>query len=218
MSELSPAMSHRDAIGHLRRAIVPTATYETGRLVDCDSPAFFGATRGVMCDLDYVSALYCGWDGKDERQIATRAKTIRFLIDVVAFAASNSAYGRYAAHLYDLYRVGTVHLRGPRRLEDPANNPPVMSWALMVERKDSWAPNGVAFDLEHLVPVVASTPPQRVVLPLSIRGLFEDFILACERFALDLETESGTGGRVLLERWNSAAAGLTRPGQSKLTW
>jgi len=93
-----------------------------------------------------------------------------------------------------------------------------MSWALMVERKESWAPNGVSFDLDHLVPVVAPTPPPRLFLPLSIRALFDDFVLACERFALDLEAEDAACGRQLLDRWNSAAAGLARPGQSKLVW
>jgi len=218
MAELTSTMSHDAAAAHLTCAIIPTAKYETGRLVDIDSPAFFGAIRGTMCDLDYVAALHHGWDGRDERQIATRAKSVHFLTNVVAPAAHNQGYGRYAQHLYDLYRVGIVHLRGPKQLENPANTPPVMSWALMVERRDSWAPDGVPFDLEHLLPVVAPTPPARLFLPLSIRALFDDFVVACEQFAQDLETEKRAGGQQLLARWNSAAAGLTRPAKSNLLW
>lgn len=47
-------MSHAAAIAHLREEVIGVARADAGRLVVADRPAFFGAVRGVICDLDYV--------------------------------------------------------------------------------------------------------------------------------------------------------------------
>src|SRR5262249_13185073 len=107
-------MSHGDAMAHLHQEVLGVARFETGRLVTADEPAFFGAVRGVMCDLDYVAALYYGWDGERRDQISTKEKTIRFIREVMASATGNEGYEQWGKHLYLLYRHGVVHLRAPK--------------------------------------------------------------------------------------------------------
>jgi hypothetical protein len=89
-------MTHAHAVNHLRQEVCGTARYETGRLIDPQAPAFFGAVRGVMCDLDYVAALYAGWDGANRRHIATTRKSVRFLREVMAEASGEAGYDTFA--------------------------------------------------------------------------------------------------------------------------
>jgi hypothetical protein len=62
MAQLAQSMSHEQAATHLREEVMNTARRETEPLVTLEPTAFFGAVRGIMCDLDYVAALYCGFD------------------------------------------------------------------------------------------------------------------------------------------------------------
>jgi hypothetical protein len=49
------------------------------------------------------------------------------------------------------------------------------------------------------------------LLPVSIQRLFDDFLSACEPFAVRLEDEELAGGGALLSRWRSAADALAEP-------
>lgn len=116
VAQLTPDMSHREAAAHLPEEVIGTCRRETGRLVDPVEPAFFGAVRGVLSDLEYPAALWAGWDGANRRHIATARKSVRFLREVMAPATSEPAYADLAEHVFQLFRVGTVHLRAPKRL------------------------------------------------------------------------------------------------------
>lgn len=211
-------MSHQAAAKHLRQEVISTAKYETGRLVDPASPAYFGAVRAVMSDVEYVGALFNGWDGKDDKKIATRMTFTRCLADLFAPATRNAQYATYAKHLYELYRCGTVHLRAPKQLRNVANQPEILSWTLMVEREESIDVGGAEIQLRHLSPFRGPGLPDRITLPVSIAALFEDFVFACEHFASALEVEQAGGGIALLRRWESAAIGLCAPTRSSLSW
>ncbi len=68
-SLIAMTMTHAQAAEHLRDEVVDTCRFETGRLVTAKDPALFGAVRAVMSDLDYVAALYHGWNGKRRDKI-----------------------------------------------------------------------------------------------------------------------------------------------------
>jgi len=214
MVELKPGMSHDEAAGHLRNVVVATANHETQPLVT--SGKFFGAVRSIFCELDYLGALFCGWDGKNDLQIATKRKCVTYISDVIAKAAKNPAYSSYGGHLYELFRSGTVHLRAPKELENANSSRPVLSWSLLTRRKEFWPQLGI--DVEHLVPVPSPVSSRLLILPLSLAVLFDDFLAGCEHFAQLLEAEKTASGNALLTAWDSTAAGLTRPGRSTLTW
>jgi hypothetical protein len=214
MVQLKARMSHDEAAGHLRNVVVPTAKHETQPLAT--SAKFFSAVRNIFCDLDYLGALFCGWDGLNDLQIATKKKCVAYLADVIAPAAKNPAYATYGGHLYESVRSGTVHLRAPKELENASNSCQVLSWCLLTQRKEFWQPLGT--HAEHLVTVSSPASPRKLFLPLSITVLFDDFLSGCEHFAQMLEAEKAAGGSTLLANWDSAAVGLTRPGKSSLTW
>ncbi len=145
-----------------------------------------------MCDIDYVAALYVGWDGIDRRKIATGQKTIRFLEEVIADAAERQAYRTYARHLYDMYRVGTVHLREPKIVVkvDESCTTPALTWALMQARRDFVRIGAESYSLSHLEPIVVrkriANFPEATMLPVSIQALFDDFLSGCEVLATRL--------------------------------
>ena len=82
-----------------------------------------------------------------------------------------------------MYRVGTVHLRHPKQLENAAASTPILSWGVMVERTEDfdYPLRGKAFTGTHLQPVKINAT--KILLPVSLKALFEDFIAACEEFA-----------------------------------
>ncbi len=136
MGALKHGMSHEEAADHLRHEVVGTLRHETGPLVR--EAKFFGAVRAIMCDIDYVAALFEGWDGKDPRRIATAGTFRTFVETVFPAATGDQGYEAFAGHLYAMYRVGTVHLRHPKQLENAGASTPVLSWGIMVERTEDF--------------------------------------------------------------------------------
>lgn len=222
MGALKVGMNHEEAAKYLRREIIETLRYETGRLVGPPGPAFFGAVRSILTDLDYVAALYSGALGRrNRRDIGQRGDTVAFLSDVMAAATGDAGYRKYGEHLRDMFRVGTVHLRAPKQLENAACSTPILSWAIMEDRTehDFEYPlgSGKMHSGTHMQPFAVDA--NKTVLPVSITALFEDFIAACEHFAKLLEAEKAAGGHVSLDRWWSVADVLVTPEPApKLRW
>ena len=181
MGALKLGMTHDEAAEHLRQEVVGTLRHETGPLVD--EGKFFGGVRAIMCDIDYVAALFEGWDGQDSRRIATAEKFRTFMESAFPAATGDQGYKAFAGHLYAMYRVGTVHLRHPKQLQNAGAATAVLSWGVMVERRENfdYPAGGQAFTGTHLQPV--KVDPSKTILPVSLKALFEDFIAACEYFA-----------------------------------
>jgi hypothetical protein len=216
MGALKPGMTHAEAAGHLRQEVIGTLRHETGSLVD--EAKFFGAVRAIMCDIDYVAALFAGWDGQDPRRISTTEKFRTFVESVFPAATGDQGYQAFAGHLYAMYRVGTVHLRHPKQLENTMAVTPMLSWGVMVERTEDfdYPAGGKAFSGTHLRPVRVDA--NKTILPVSLKALFEDFIAACEYFARQLEAEEAAGGHALRDKWRQVADALVSPDKTKLLW
>jgi hypothetical protein len=212
-------MTHAEIAAHLRDEISNTAKYETGRLViphDAapvwhSSPAFFGATRAVLSDIDYVAALWHGRNTptEDRRQLATKEKTTRWVREVWARGSGIAGYATFATQLLDLYRHGTVHLRSPKVIRNPVTGDQVV-WALMGGREDGIQTEaGLIESARHLEPVRLDT--HLVALPVSVEALLEDFLKACEWLAREYEAEEAAGGTDMRDRWRTAADLLVTP-------
>lgn len=216
MGALKAGMTHDEAAEHLRQEVIGTLRYETGPLVD--EAKFFGAVRAIVCDIDYVAALFDGWGGYDPRRIATADKFRTFLESVVVRVTGNQGYKQFAGHLYEMYRVGTVHLRHPRQLTNPAASTSVLSWGIMVDRTEDfdYPAGGKAFTGTHLQPVKVDA--SKTILPVSLKVLFEDSIAAFEEFARMLEAENAAVGHALLDKWRTVGDALVAPFVSNRTW
>lgn len=165
--------------------------------------------------LDYVAALHAGWNGKRRDKIASKEKTIRYIREVVSVASDNDDYRRWATHLYDLYRTGLVHLRPPKVLCNESQDPPSLSWFLMLDPITP-APEHLAAPAEHLKLARAQTKHATSYLPVSIRALFDDYLASVEHFAEALQAERRHDGDELLTRWRQTADALCEPDPSRL--
>jgi hypothetical protein len=209
-------MNHNQMIRHLQHEFLLTVKYETGRLAETHRPAFFGVARAILCELDYLAALYCGWDGRDRRRIATPVKFRRFLEQVVTPATRNPGYATLGAHLYEIYRVGTVHLRGPKRLLNPHASTQELSWALLNERSELAKIGARIVRLRHLR--LARIDPGKTLLPVSVQGLYRDLFRTCSRYVQELRAEKRANGTLLRDRWRTTADALVTPETTQLTW
>ncbi len=216
MAPLTQGMTHEAAAEHLRVEVVGTATREITPLLQLEPPGFFGAVRMLMCEVDYVAALYCGFKGNDRRKISTPGKSDRFIDEVISQASGDSNYKRFAKHLYEMYRVGLVHLRAPKIVTRSDASTPVLTWTLMTRRNRKVAYFGHFVLLDHLVPYQINA--DITTLPLSIDAFFDDFVAACEFFAVALEHERDVGGEELLTRWRQTADALSEAEPTNLRW
>jgi hypothetical protein len=214
MSDLKKDMSHDEAAAHLRDVVAATMKYETLPLVK--EAKFFGAMRLLTCEIDYIAALHEGWDGKDPRKISTAAKFRALVENEYSRVTGDQAYKKFGGHLYDMYRVGTVHLRHPKQLTNPSASTKILSWGIMQERIESfdYPKGGTAFTGAHLQPVKVSAT--KSVLPVSLMAIYEDTLAVLEDFAERLTNEKKKGGgKVLLGKWRSTANALVAPVMEK---
>jgi hypothetical protein len=210
--ELSANMGHTEAVQHLR------STFPLHVKHDVDAAAPFGAIRSIFAGIEYVAALYAGWNGKSGGMIATRRKTVEFLKEVLPAATGVEEYSLFAEHLYDLFRSGTVHLYVPRRLHaqhgvlDAVPQLVCVDWRIDDGR--SALPRGRLYSV---------APPARCHRghhrPISLATtLLNDLLAAAGWLASRLEEEAEGGGRTLLDRWRETADGMSRPAKTNLHW
>ena len=129
-----PASELRERAVRERVEVVGVARREITPLLELEPPGFFGAVRMLMCEVDYLAALYFGFNGKDRRKISTPGKSVRFIDEVISQASGEGNYRRFAKHLYEMYRVGLVHLRAPKIVTRADASTPVLTWTLMTRR------------------------------------------------------------------------------------
>jgi len=86
----------------------------------------------------------------------------------------------------------------------------------MYARVDRLGPDRGSVEVEHLRLEVVDG--DLALLPVSVLGIYEDFLAACERFASLLETEAAAGGSELLTRWWQTWNALGSPEDTRLSW
>jgi hypothetical protein len=226
VGELRKSMSHEEIVAHLHHEVADTARFETGRLISVDAGlsdqppgwAFFGAVRAVLCDVDYVGALYCGFQGKDRWRLATSAKAVRYLREVFSSATGNPCYRDYGELIYNIYRHGTVHLRAPKRLRNTSASSELLSWTLLGPRSGEGPGKTTPgrYTFQHLQ--AWRVEPNLTTIPVSVQALYEDFLASVEHFADLIRAEAGQSGVDLRDRWRSVADILSEPEDTNLTW
>src|SRR5207245_2086170 len=100
-----------------------------------DQFAAWAALRSMICDLEFLAALYGGFDGSKDATRMNRYRFVRFIDEIVVPATGTTSYRTYGGHLYDMFRVGMVHLRLPKKLENPKNSTPVLTWSFLKDKE-----------------------------------------------------------------------------------
>lgn len=182
-------------------------------IINIGSPegGFFGVTRSVMSYIDYLGALYGGYNGsvdkRGRRIIANTQKATTFIKDILG--QLYEPYSLYGELMYEMYRHGTVHLYRPHTLKNPKGE--VLEW-LTYKGGDSERKGFLNY--EHKVIFVHHMIPQkfayeRHVFPVAIDLLYEDLLSG-----IDLYFEKIKKNETLTKNYSDVINALLLPEMS----
>ena len=172
---------------------------------------YFSVPRLVLCCVDYLGALYCGFDGKDPNHIATANKAKKFLREVMAKA--DRRYGGRGDLLVEMYRHGTVHLNAPLSLIRSTDNR-IITWQCYKGPRTAATAERI---IVHLHPYEFQAGAD--ILPISINCLYDDLLASIEEYCnLLLLDDNQNGGGELITRFVSAANALVVPKRVSFRW
>jgi len=167
---------------------------------------YFGVTRQILCLVDFLGALYSGYNGevdkKTGRKLISKAKnTINFIQEF--FGEIDPNYKTKGKYLYLMYRHGLVHLYQPKEIE--LKDGKKLSWLAYKGPREGASVHEVQF-VTHMGISQAPNDPNVKYLTLSITSLYYDLIAAIDLYIQKLENDKN-----LQEKWVSTANAISEP-------
>ena len=180
---------------------------------------YFGVPRAVLSYIDYLGALYRGYNGEQDRngvrRIATSRKAEHFITEIMS--QIDPVYGESGRLLYRMYRHGTVHLYRPNAMRRPDRR--IIAWISYKGPREGLVSDGNITDVpaRHCKPIRWSDEEDR--LPVSINCLYDDLLSSIERYygMIEVEINSGQNSR-LQENFSNVVDALMEPDETDLTW
>lgn len=182
-------------------------------IININNPegGYFGVTRSVLSYIDFLGALYCGYDGSVDksgrRKIASTYKATTFIKEVLGQVYE--PYRLYGELMYEMYRHGTVHLYRPHTLKNPKGE--ILEW---LTYKDGDSERKGFLKYEHKVIFVHHMVPQRFayerhVFPVAIDLLHDDLLSG-----IDVYFEKIKGNENLAKNYSDVVNALLLPEMS----
>lgn len=184
---------------------------------------FFSVPMLVLSCVDYLGALYSGWQPSERdhngRPIFTSSvKAVRYLHDV--FGEVFPEYKKQGRLLWEIYRHGTVHLNEPKALQ---NGKKTISWYIF---KGNWkermivgkVPTGIGKSVEmsflsHIVPIEITGLPDEWIMPVCTTCLYEDLL-----GSLDVYSQMIQKDPTLEDKFRNTVNEMVKPDQTNITW
>jgi hypothetical protein len=191
-------------------------------LIGAPKGGYFSVPKLVLSCVDYLGALYCGWQ-PTERNSAGRPiftstlKAIKYLEDV--FGQVFREYRSRGKLLWEIYRHGTVHLNEPKALQNGAKT---ISWFIFKggwnERMiDADVPTGpgqsVRMYVSHIVPMEITGLPNVWILPICTTCLYEDLLRSLEVYAQKIQKDPN-----LENNFRNTVNEMVKPDQTNIPW
>jgi hypothetical protein len=177
--------------------------------------------REVFALVDFLGALYVGYDGSEDRagrrRIATPAKAIAFLHEI--FGQVDPLYGTHGALVYEMFRHGTVHVYRPNPLRRADGA--ILEWVIYkgLERQDALVLYGnTALTVAHLQPLCVHAVQRRYLMPLSVNLLYADVMAAIDIYEQEILSRLRQGDDRLLQNFSTTITALMEPENTRCTW
>jgi len=177
---------------------------------------YFAVPKLVLSYVDYLGALYHGYDGRRNRQgrriFAYHEYAKTFLRDI--FGKVDPHYTEHGDLLWEIYRNGTIHLYEPMTLQNQGRE---IHWHAYKGPRIELLPKLIEgsqdmFWATHLVP--HEVLQNRWVQPISITCLYEDLLASITLYARVIETDHNVE-----DRFRQTANALQTPEQtSRVRW
>lgn len=201
---LSNNMSFADIMIYLQTDLDTSIQNDVYPVLQADKRegGYFAVPRLVLCYIDFLGALYCGFSGTNVNKIATTAKAKKFIRDVMSRV--DPAYGTHGDLLVEVYRHGTVHLYSPISLKRTSDNK-VLQWELYKGTRREMLIAGTYSSkwVSHMKLYSHDTTTD--VLPISITCLYEDLRQSIDEYCELLQQEHTSGATTLKDNFVSAA-------------
>lgn len=180
---------------------------------------YFGVPRTVLSYIDYLGALYRGYNGERDRngvrRIATSRKAEHFITEIMS--QIDPVYRETGRLLYRMYRHGTVHLYRPNALRRQDGR--MIAWISYKGPRQGLVSDGNRLNIsaQHCIPIRLTDTEDR--LPVSINCLYDDLLASIERYYLLIENEINSGqGSNLQQNFSNVVDALMEPDETNLTW
>lgn len=175
---------------------------------------YFGVTRQILCFVDFLGALYSGYDDKekkddlkkDGRMRISKSEKVKTFITKFMGEKLDPKYKENGIIFYDMYRHGLVHLYQPKTIKQ--KNGRLLQWALYKGQRESHqegfdAQRGrfVIPNARHLEIVADPRNPQEDLLTISITCLYKDLLTAIDRFYKKIEENNNDE----IKKWRQTA-------------
>lgn len=168
---------------------------------------YFGVTRQILCLVEFLGTLYCGYDKKrDGKDIAQTWKAEKFIKEIMG-KEIDEYYGTNGDLMYAMYRHGLVHLYQPKtlKLKDGIE----LRWMAYKGARDEHEEfiAGLKFtNVRHLGKVKHPNEEGIYYLAVSITCLYYDLIAAVDLYSKLLE-----GSEDFQNKWISVANVISEP-------
>lgn len=182
---LTNNMTQSEMIDFINHELLPQVKLEIQNWVKPHKKqgGYFVTIRQIMCMVDFLGAVYCGYPKKESivdkrgQKIASAKKAIKFITD---FFEPKITYHDYIVKkLYDMYRNGLVHLYQPKILKFCGGK---LQWfcykgSRHINKISMDTNNGkVIFNKVNHLQIMSSSPQSgNYYLPISIYCLYDDF-------------------------------------------
>lgn len=177
---------------------------------------YFGVTRQILCLVDFLGSLYCGYEGKKDKKtkrmiISEGWKAKKFIKEVLEYI--DPIYKENGEILFDMYRHGLVHLYQPRTIKQ--RNGRELKWAIYKGARERANINFktdmgdfTISDARHLGISTNPSDKKSDLLTISITCLYKDLLTAIDKFYELLEKDKNES---LLKNWQTTANAISEP-------
>ncbi len=161
---------------------------------------YFGASRQILCMVDFIGALYCG----NNKETGSTKSAVKFIKEVMGSQEIDPKYKENGEILYEIYRHGLVHLYQPKKLT--LGDKRKIEWCVHkggrvdnIEAKDN-EQNKIAIKNAHHMDIVKHTDRESYLLIISLDCLFEDLKKAILKYSQLIKSD-----KKYLCKWNKVA-------------
>ena len=178
-----------------------------------NSGGYFGVSRQILCLVEFLAALYCGYDeSKDKRFKDTKGKGRKIVDSTKVEHFIREFMGVYidpnykvnGLELYKMYRHGLVHLYQPKEFRLSGGGK--LSWMPYKGSRElkELEVGGFKFtNVRHIGKVSDPRTPGSFVLAVSINCLYNDFIKTIDLYGDQLLKDIN-----LQHNWMGAASAI----------
>ncbi|OGK25355.1 hypothetical protein A3D76_04795 [Candidatus Roizmanbacteria bacterium RIFCSPHIGHO2_02_FULL_37_9b] len=175
---------------------------------------YFGVTRHILCLVDFLGALYCGYMDEEKKEdfkrykkmiISKSSKVEKFIREFLGDEEIDSNYKKNGNIFYKMYRHGLVHLYQPKTLKQ--KNGREVIWAIYKGPRQRAtiqfkADKGeyIINNVRHLDIVSNPALSNSDILTISITCLYKDLLTVIDKFNLAIEKDAS-----LVKNWQSAS-------------